>query len=106
MLDLRFGISYDDEVGKAQEILLKLAQADDRIQEQPAEPKVFVFSLDDSAVTLGMRVWVKTQDYWATRWSLTEKAKLELDQAGITIPYPHVTVDGMPEPVEPQQQAS
>ncbi len=106
MLDLRFGISYDDEVAQAQEVLLKLAQSDDRIQDHPAAPNVFVFSLDDSAVTLGMRVWVKTKDYWATRWSLTEKAKLELDQAGITIPYPHVTVDGMPEPAAPQQPAS
>jgi small conductance mechanosensitive channel len=31
---------------------------------------------------------VATEDYWAVLWSLTEKAKLAFDEAGISIPFP------------------
>lgn len=95
MLDLKFGISYDDQIAAAQDVLLKIAKEDPRVLDEPAAPQVFVSSLDDSAVTLGLRAWVKSSDYWATRWSFTEKGKLELERANITIPYPHVTIDGL-----------
>ena len=56
------------------------------------EMKVFVDSLGDSAVIIGLRAWVKTEEYWATRWRLMEQIKLTFDKEGIEIPYNHVTV--------------
>jgi small conductance mechanosensitive channel len=35
------------------------------------------------------RVWTKTADYWAARWALTEAGKLRLEEAGLSIPFPH-----------------
>ena len=48
---------------------------------------VFVDQLADSAVIMGLRVWVLTDSYWSVKWRLNEKIKEEFDEQGITIPY-------------------
>ena len=53
---------------------------------------VFVDSLGDRAVVIGIRVWVKTEDYWETRWRITENVKYALDEHQIEIPFPQVSV--------------
>ena len=35
-----------------------------------------------------VRPWVKTADYWAVKFDLTEKVKLTFDDEGISIPFP------------------
>ena len=60
---------------------------------QDEEIKVFVDSLGNSAVMIGMRAWVKTEEYWATRWRLTEQIKFSFDEEGIEIPYNQLTVN-------------
>ena len=41
---------------------------------------------------LGLRAWVKTEEYWATKWRLNEKIKLTFDEQGIEIPFPQLDV--------------
>ena len=53
---------------------------------------VFVDSLGESSVVLGIRGWVKTDEYWITRWDLLERIKLTFDEEGIVIPYNQLTV--------------
>ena len=53
---------------------------------------VFVNQLGESAVEMGVRVWVRTEDYWATKWRMTENIKYALDENGIELPYPQITV--------------
>ena len=53
---------------------------------------VFVDELADSAVVLGIRAWVKNEEYWETRWRLLEEIKILLDENGIEIPYPQMAV--------------
>ena len=50
-------------------------------------------SLGASAVVIGLRAWVKTEEYWATRWRLMEQIKLTFDAEGIEIPYNQLTVN-------------
>ena len=59
---------------------------------QDEDVRVFVHSLGESAVVIGMRAWVKTEEYWATRWRLQEQIKLTFDKEGIEIPYNHLVV--------------
>ena len=53
---------------------------------------VDIFVSDDSAVDMGIRVWVKTEDYWPVRWRLLEQMKNALDENGISIPFPQMDV--------------
>ena len=41
---------------------------------------------------MGIRVWVKNEDFWPTKWKLTEDIKLALDENGISIPFPQMDV--------------
>lgn len=90
-LDLKVGISYQANLQKAKEILETLLSAQNGII-QEEDIKVFVDSLADSSVVLGIRAWVKTEEYWPVRWKLLEQIKLTFDQEGIEIPYNQLTV--------------
>ncbi|MEL6373086.1 MAG: mechanosensitive ion channel family protein [Pseudomonadota bacterium] len=87
MVEIKVGVAYDDDIELGKGVLLELVRRDPRVQEDP-RPSVFVDALDDSAVTLNMRGWVATKDYWVTRRDLTERAKLGLERAGLSIPFP------------------
>jgi small conductance mechanosensitive channel len=90
-IDLVVGISYTDDMVKTKEILEGLAKEDSRILTDP-ETTIAVAELADSSVNLVFRPWVKTADYWAVRFDLTENIKNALDAAGISIPYPQQDV--------------
>ena len=90
-LDLKVGISYDADLKKAKSLIEDMLLHDESII-QDEEIRVFVDSLRDSAVMIGLRAWVKTEEYWATRWRLMEEIKLTFDAEGINIPYNQLTV--------------
>lgn len=90
-LDLRVGISYDADIRQAKNVIEELLEKDGCIIKNE-QINVFVHELADNAVVLGIRAWVKNEEYWTTRWRLLEEIKLSLDENGIEIPYPQMTV--------------
>ncbi len=86
-VDMVFGIGYDDDIKKAKDILIRILNEDDRILKDPA-PVVAVLELGDSSVNFAVRPWVKTADYWAVYFDVTEKVKMTFDSEGISIPFP------------------
>ena len=86
-IDMVFGISYDDDIRKAKEVLEGIVKSDQRVLSDPA-PVIAVSELGDSSVNLVCRPWVKPSDYWDVYFETTEKAKLALEAAGLTIPFP------------------
>lgn len=90
-LDLKIGISYDADLKKAKQIAQQLLVNDPSVI-QDEDVRVFVDSLGESAVVIGMRAWVKTEEYWTTRWRLQEELKIIFDREGIEIPYNHLVV--------------
>lgn len=86
-LETPVGIAYGDDVDEAKAVLLKLASSDMRVLSEP-KATVYVDSLGDNSVNLVLRVWVSTVDYWDVKWDLMRAAKLAMDEAGITIPFP------------------
>lgn len=90
-IDLRIGISYESDIREAKEVLLALAKEEPaRLQEE--EPMVFVDELGTSSVNMGIRFWVKADEYWPARWRLTENIKYAFDEKGIEIPYQQIDV--------------
>lgn len=90
-LDLRASISYDADIRQAKSVIENLLIKDECIIKNE-QINVFVHELADNAVVLGIRAWVKNEEYWETRWRLLEEIKLLLDENGIEIPYPQMTV--------------
>ncbi len=90
-IHLEIGIAYEADLKLAKAIIQKQAEAEVcRVPEE--EVLVFVSELGASEVKIGLRIWVKTDQYWEARWRLTEQIKLALDAGGIEIPYPKIDV--------------
>jgi len=90
-VDLVFGISYDDNIGEARDIIKSVLDADERVLKDP-EAAIAVGELGDSSVNINVRPWVKSEDYWPLRAHLLETVKVRFDEAGISIPYPQQDV--------------
>ena len=81
------GISYGDDLDKGLSILKALATSETRFLAVPA-PEAFVASLGESSVNLTLRGWTTVDDYWSTFFDLTRRTKLEIEAAGLSIPFP------------------
>ena len=86
-VDLVVGVSYEDDLKKAQQVIEQVLAGDDKILKDPP-PTVAVSELGDSSVNFVVRPWVKSADYWDVYFDTTQKIKLALDKNGISIPYP------------------
>jgi small conductance mechanosensitive channel len=80
------GVDYEADLQKAREVLLELAK-DERIMAEPA-PQAVISTLGDSSITVSLRVWVKTADYWDVMFLFNEQSRDRLKSAGIDIPFP------------------
>jgi len=57
------------------------------VKRDPA-PIAFVSTLGDSTVSIALRYWTSSADFFATQADLTKRAKQEFDSEGISIPLP------------------
>lgn len=90
-VDRDYAISYGDDIGKAREVILAVAAANDTIKTEP-EPSVKVTAHGDNAVILTCYVWCDTEDYWDVRFFMDENVKIAFDEAGLSIPFPQMDV--------------
>jgi small conductance mechanosensitive channel len=86
-VDLVVGVSYDADIKQTKEILEGILKADSRVLSDPGFT-VAVSELADSSVNFVVRPFVNVSDYWDVYFDVTEQAKLALDHAGISIPFP------------------
>ncbi|HCT07839.1 MULTISPECIES: mechanosensitive ion channel family protein [unclassified Pseudomonas] len=91
------GVDYEADLQKAREVLLELAK-DPRVLADPAAVAV-VSTLGDSSITVSLRCWTKTADYWDVVFMLNELARDRLKAAGIDIPFPQRVIRVMQESV-------
>jgi small-conductance mechanosensitive channel len=95
-LQVPFGIGYDDDIERANEIILEEANAHPEILGDPA-PSVRLTELGDSSVVLKSRIWIddpSRSDFVKTRGEYVTAVKERFDEEGIDIPYPNRTLGG------------
>ena len=90
-IDLTIGVSYDDDIKTAKQVIEGVLASDARILKTPA-PTVAVSELADSSVNFVVRPWVKSEDYWDVYFDTTAKLKTTLESNGITMPFPQQEV--------------
>ena len=86
-VDLVFGISYADDIEKAERILAEIVDANEMSLDDP-EPMIKLHTLNESSVDFIVRPWVKSDDYWDVYWDVTREVKMRFDREGISIPFP------------------
>jgi small conductance mechanosensitive channel len=90
-VDLVMGVSYDADIKQTKDLFMAILTANDKTLKDPA-PIVNVRELADSTVNFNVRAWVLNADYWDVYFELIETCKIELDKAGIEIPYPQMDI--------------
>ena len=90
-VDFTICIDYGESIDKVREVLMEIVTNDQRVLTTP-EPVIALNALADSSVNIALRVWVKSEDYWAVYWETNEKIYNEFNRRGINSPFPQLTV--------------
>lgn len=96
-LEIIIDVEYGSSAEQTKEVLYEIIKAESRIMTvengSPADPFVALSALKDSSVEFIMRVWVKTDEYWPTKFSLNEEIYRKLPENGINFPFPQLDVN-------------
>lgn len=90
-IDIPVSIAYEADIRQAKAVLLEVLKLEQGILKDE-EQIVFVDSLGENGVLLNIRSWALNENFWETKWRLTENIKYALDEAHISIPYPQMEV--------------
>ena len=90
-IDLVIGVGYNADLKITKQILNDVVSSHALVLKDQAIT-IGVSELADSSVNFVVRPWVKTSDYWPVHFDLLETIKIELDKAGIEIPFPQLSV--------------
>ena len=90
-VEIIVSIAYGADISLAKATALEALKAVPGVLEEPA-PMAEVKSLDDSSVTLTVRCWVKTPDFWKVYFAGIQGIKEAFDKAGVEIPFPQLDV--------------
>ena len=91
-VDLEVGIGYTSDMKLAKEIMYSLFENNPLVLKEDGIT-AYVGNLGDSSVTVGIRGWTKTADYWTVRWEMIERIKEEFDKNGIEIPFNQMDIN-------------
>lgn len=91
-VDIVFNVSYEQDHKKAIKIIKDTALAHELVIHD-SEPFARITSLSESSVDISLRVWTKTENYWAVYFDLLENVKTALDENNIEIPYRKLDVN-------------
>ncbi|MGN0854240.1 MAG: mechanosensitive ion channel family protein [Kiritimatiellia bacterium] len=94
-VDMQVGIAYGADVARALEIIRETVAQIPGVLPEPA-PAIAVAGLDASAVTINIRPWAASGDYWRVYSATLQAVKTALDAHGIEIPFPQVVVHTAP----------
>ncbi len=94
-VDVNVGCDYSASIDETRAALVAAAATVDGVLAEPGAVAVLT-GLGGSSVDWQLRVWCKTEDYFAVLEAATRAVKIELDAVGIGIPFPQmdVHVDG------------
>ena len=78
-VDLLIGIEYSEDIKRVKDILADVIDSEEvLLRDEPV--RIYVNEFRDSCIDIGIRYWVKTEDYWDSRWRVLEKIKYAFDQ--------------------------
>lgn len=98
-IDMVFGISYSDDIEKAERVLKQIIDSNDKILHDP-QPIIKLHELGESSVNFVVRPWVNKEDYWDVYWDVTRTVKITFDKEGLSIPFPQRDVHLYPQTVQ------
>ena len=93
-VDITYSIPYTQDFKKAEEVILAVAEAEEKVLKDPA-PFARVLEQGKTGHEITARMWCSSSDYWDTYFDLLEKTKKALGEAGFTAGHEQVDVHMM-----------
>ncbi len=90
-VEVEVGVSYAADIDATRQVLEKAIQNVPQILQDPS-PAVVLNGLGASSVDWVVRAWATKDDFLTVKQGLIRAVKMELDQAGIAIPFPQMDV--------------
>lgn len=100
-IDINVGVEYAADIDVTRQALLRATASIPGVLKDPA-PDAVVTGLGASSVDWQLRVWCKTADFGVVRQSTIRAAKLALEEAGISIPFPQMELWNRGAPAAPR----
>jgi small conductance mechanosensitive channel len=95
-LKFTFRIGFEDDIDDAMNHIVAAAEAEEEILEEP-EPSVKLMEINEASFDLQGRIWIRDpgdSDFLGIRGRFVKDVTDRFEAAGISIPYPHRTVEG------------
>lgn len=90
-VDFTFSMEYGEDYERVEQVLKDIIAADERILTAP-EPFIRLGEMAASSVDITVRVWVKSDDYWAVHFDLKKAVYTTFTKLDISIPFPQMVV--------------
>ena len=90
-VDIDFTIAYNSNVDLAKKVINEVIDSCEMIYNDPA-PSVVLSNLGESALTITVKVWCSSDDYWDTKWYVIDHVFNELKRNDISIPFNQLEV--------------
>lgn len=90
-VDFTFSMEYGEDYERVEQVLKDIIAADERILTDP-EPFIRLGEMAASSVDITVRVWVKSNDYWAVHFDLKKAVYTTFTKLDISIPFPQMVV--------------
>ena len=90
-VDFTFSMEYGEDFDRVEQVLKDIIAADERILTNP-EPFIRLGEMAASSVDITVRVWVKSDDYWAVHFDLKKAVYTTFTKLDISIPFPQMVV--------------
>jgi small conductance mechanosensitive channel len=100
-VDIEVGAEYSADIDLTRSALERALVTTEGVLSQP-EPAVVLLGFGDSSVNWSVRGWAPTKDFADVKQALIRSVKLQLDAAGVGIPFPQMQIHV----TEPTQQAA
>ena len=86
-IDMVIWVSYDDNIELVKKTLLEIAENHENIL-QDHKITIWLNEFGDNSVNFNYRVFVNSEDYWATKYNILETIKTTFDKKKISFPFP------------------
>lgn len=90
-VDIEVGIAYGEDIARATEIARAAVMSVPGVLDEPA-PRIEPILFGDSAITLCIRPWCMTSNYWDVHAATLKAVKAAFDSNKISIPFPQLDV--------------
>ncbi|WP_092559640.1 mechanosensitive ion channel family protein [Anaeromicropila populeti] len=91
-LDLIIPIEYSENIKRVKDVLFQEAMNHQLVLKEDYQIDIYVSSFEASSISLGLRMWVNTDNYWKLKCEILENIRERFAEENIFIPFNQLDV--------------